>query len=595
MRRLNRLGIYVLVLLGVSCAVAASAFAEPPEYYVCAKAPKDGKTVTGEYRNSSCSEASAEDNGKYELESWEHAKKKAFKTKTGQTTLDAYEPGFGIVASTVCEKDTGTGEVTGPKTTSEVITFQKCTDGGKPCTSQNKAKKGEIVTYPLDGELGTISEGPPLRVGVRYTGTGPEETFASFDCEGLELDLRGSVIGEVTGNIETPSKTSDVVFAVNEVGEQAITRFQGGPQEPLVSSIEGVGSYSSGWANPDYVQSEPFILEPPCLAQGRIAPSITREPVDETVEWPAGAKFSAGTSCQPLAVEWQESNYARIPGATSMVYTIPRTTVADNGKQYRACFTFDYFASCTQWATLTVNVPPCRQNVRVTEQPVSVTVTEKEQASFGAKGGDVSENCLVTQWWEAKASAPLSGWSAIPGATSGEYAIEHTKHGETGTQYRDCFTDETAVVACTNGATLTVLESAEVKSKRQALAAKISEVDALTSELASEQAALSNAQAVENRERNYEESMEIDLSNAEAALDSLISGGDAEPWEVADAEDVVKYDKKLVQEAENDVRVATHTVEELTTKVKAIEATLATRRNEIATLEREITERESEP
>ena len=65
-----------------------------------------------------------------------------------------------------------------------------------------------------------------------------------------------------------------------------------------------------------------------------VAPSISAQPVSQTVTAAQTATFSvtaAGTG--PLAYQWKK-NSAAISGATAATYTTPATTTSDNGAQF---------------------------------------------------------------------------------------------------------------------------------------------------------------------------------------------------------------------------------------------------------------------
>lgn len=246
-RRIRIAALWSVALVAVFAVAAASASAAAPEYQVCAKASKNAeKKYTGKYSNKTCSEENVKNEGKYELESWEHAKKLAFKGSGGEGVLSVYT-GITKVAVTKCEKAKSVGEVTGPKTFTTVVTFEKCKTSGKVCTSTG-AKAGDIVTYTLDGEIGPISTG--TGVGVKITGAGPEHLSAKFECEGLVAETKGSVVGEQTGDLTEAAKSWGNVFTTNAQGEPTIRSFTGGTYEPLLTKLiqegKSLGEYESG-------------------------------------------------------------------------------------------------------------------------------------------------------------------------------------------------------------------------------------------------------------------------------------------------------------------------------------------------------------
>jgi hypothetical protein len=86
-------------------------------------------------------------------------------------------------------------------------------------------------------------------------------------------------------------------------------------------------------------------------------PVVTTQPSNTTVTAGASVSFSAAASGSPApTVQWQVStdgtNWSNISGATSTTYSFG-TTVADNGKQFRAIFTNSVGSVTSALATLT--------------------------------------------------------------------------------------------------------------------------------------------------------------------------------------------------------------------------------------------------
>lgn len=129
--------------------------------------------------------------------------------------------------SVECAKSTMTGELTGARTLGKaVMVLSECTtsgSGGSGCAVNSVgAKAGEIVTKPLDGELGTVAvaEGPS-GVGILLK---PETakiwaTLATNSCL-PELNITGSAAAEIAV-IGKKQVTNGLVFSVPS-GKQAI-------------------------------------------------------------------------------------------------------------------------------------------------------------------------------------------------------------------------------------------------------------------------------------------------------------------------------------------------------------------------------------
>lgn len=242
MKRMRIMGLCLVAVFALVAAASSSASATTPTYYECAKAAKSGKTYTGGYNNSTCTEVNAKGEGKYTLQPG-RGKDKVFKGKGGAATL--YTPAVGGEVKCGASKDEGYINATFNGQEKVLVSFSKCTTSGKKCTSAG-AKAGEIKTNPLEGSLGYISASGP-KVGIDLTGEGGKPS-ASFDCEGLEIVTSGSVIGEVTGDINTIDASYTDAFTVNGSGVQVPTSFEGGPLQVLESTINGGGPFESGEA-----------------------------------------------------------------------------------------------------------------------------------------------------------------------------------------------------------------------------------------------------------------------------------------------------------------------------------------------------------
>jgi hypothetical protein len=91
---------------------------------------------------------------------------------------------------------------------------------------------------------------------------------------------------------------------------------------------------------------------------GGTGPSITANPVNQTVTVGQMATFTVSASgTAPLAYQWQK-NSANISGATASSYTTPVTVAGDNGATYRCVVTNGFGTATSTAATLTVSSAP---------------------------------------------------------------------------------------------------------------------------------------------------------------------------------------------------------------------------------------------
>jgi len=181
-------------------------------------------------------------------------------------------------------------------------------------------------------------------------------------------------------------------------------------------------------------------------------PAVTKQPVATTVEEGSTATFEATASgFPPPTVQWERSTdggstWSAVEGATSAQLTVPATTTAENGYEFRAKFNNVAGEATSNPAVLTVQKAPT-----VTQEPKAVTVEEGQPASFEAAGSGFP---TPTVQWELSTNGGVS-WSAVSGAISDTLTIASTKTSESGHEYRAMFTNA-AGKASSAAATLTV-------------------------------------------------------------------------------------------------------------------------------------------
>jgi hypothetical protein len=230
MKRIRILGLAVLAVFALGAITAAGASAAEPAFYECAK------EAGGKYEKGCGKEGGK---GGYVLREG-IGKKHTFKGKGGKATLHT----AAVKGEVSCAGFKDEGTLTSPTTENKVVSiFSKCTSLGKNCNSPGQ-KSGTIKTNDLEGELGYISKsGPIVGVDLKAEGGG---TLAEFECEGLvSIVVTGSVIGEQKGDINKFSKTSEAIFEV-VAEEQKYRKFETGPEDILLSEINGNGPFPSG-------------------------------------------------------------------------------------------------------------------------------------------------------------------------------------------------------------------------------------------------------------------------------------------------------------------------------------------------------------
>ncbi len=166
---------------------------------------------------------------------------------------------------------------------------------------------------------------------------------------------------------------------------------------------------------------------------GATAPAISVQPASQTVTAGQTATFSVtATGTGPLSYQWQKGTTA-ISGATSVSYTTPATTTADNGSQFSVVVSNSAGSVTSNLATLTVNpvvaastdVLTYHNDIARSGQNLAETIltpSTVNSAKFG-KLGFYSADGLVD-------AEPLYASSvSVPGNGTHNLLIVATEHG----------------------------------------------------------------------------------------------------------------------------------------------------------------------
>ncbi len=215
----------------------------PLEYGRCIKV----STGTGLYGSGSCTTLGGEKN--YEWYSAFGSARPLVKTHFTLATSAKAEAKLQTTGGQLitCKGQGATGEYTGNKTVGGVtLTFTGCHLGETGTCQSAGAALGEVRSSALVGQLGVIkasAEGPAKDlVGNDYL-PAAGETFAAFSCAGTPVSVTGSVIGELKRNAMVT--TAPVKF-VQSRGQQKPMRFEGGPEDVLLSKLGEGAAQRSG-------------------------------------------------------------------------------------------------------------------------------------------------------------------------------------------------------------------------------------------------------------------------------------------------------------------------------------------------------------
>jgi hypothetical protein len=162
------------------------------------------------------------------------------------------------------------------------------------------------------------------------------------------------------------------------------------------------------------------------LSNSSMAPSITTQPVSQSVTAGQMATFSVATTGSALTYQWMK-NGAVIAGANSSNYSTPVTTIADNGAQFSVSVSNGSGTASSNSALLTVTAPIIAPIIApaITLQPMAQSVTAGQTANFSV--ATIGTAPMTYQW--------SRNGSPIIGATSSLYTTALTVVSDNGSQF----------------------------------------------------------------------------------------------------------------------------------------------------------------
>src|SRR6266576_538068 len=174
-----------------------------------------------------------------------------------------------------------------------------------------------------------------------------------------------------------------------------------------------------------------------------VAPSITSQPIGQTIAAGQTATFSVTASgTAPLGYQWNKNGTA-ISGATSASYATPAETTSDNGAQFAVVVSNATGNITSAAATLTVNAVAVAPSI--TSQPIGQTIAAGQTATFSVTASGTAP--LGYQW--------NKNGTAISGATSASYATPAETTSDNGAQFAVVVSNATGNITSA-AATLTV-------------------------------------------------------------------------------------------------------------------------------------------
>jgi hypothetical protein len=247
-------GLCLVAVFALGAVMAGTASAAPPEFGRCLKVAEHSKS---NYDSSKCIKLAGEDavseaeqlkKGVYQ---WNPGVVKTkFTTKMKSETIATLETVGGTKIT--CTGETSTGEYTGLKTIGNMVAkFTGCLTNGVKCNSAGKGT-GEIDTAPLGGPIGFETEVIPASKDHLANELHSEAgNIAEFECAGLKVVVRGSVLHKITANAMKLTATEKFTASkgkqkpehfANGVAKEHIleTSTNGGPFEQSGQTITGI-------------------------------------------------------------------------------------------------------------------------------------------------------------------------------------------------------------------------------------------------------------------------------------------------------------------------------------------------------------------
>jgi hypothetical protein len=158
------------------------------------------------------------------------------------------------------------------------------------------------------------------------------------------------------------------------------------------------------------------------VSNSSMAPSITTQPVRQSVTAGQMATFSVATSGSAVTYQWMKNGVA-ISGANSSSYSTPVTTITDNGAQFNVSVSNASGTASSNSALLTVTAPIIAP--AITLQPMAQSVTAGQAATFSVAATGTAP---MTYQWSRK-GAPIIG------GTSSLYTTALTAVSDNGSQF----------------------------------------------------------------------------------------------------------------------------------------------------------------
>lgn len=170
---------------------------------------------------------------------------------------------------------------------------------------------------------------------------------ATTACEAVTLSYDGALPGDGTLYWQTSASGTSTTTAISE-GTRATTLSTSGTR--WIRTRSAAGCWSTAVSSPAITIQNPV--------------AITTQPANQSATNSNTSSFSVtATGTATLTYQWQQkignASWTVLTGATGATYTIPATTLAMNGRQYRVIITNSCGSVISTPAALTVIDGPC--------------------------------------------------------------------------------------------------------------------------------------------------------------------------------------------------------------------------------------------
>ena len=188
------------------------------------------------------------------------------------------------------------------------------------------------ASAPIDGVVG-LSSGPAgdftnLAAIVRFNPAGTIDARNGDGYTAATIPYSAGTLYHFILDVNLTAHTYDASVVINGAKAVIGTQLAFRTEQAGVSSLSNVGSMTAPGSQ--------TICN---VAVSGVTPSITTQPLSQTVAPGQAATFSvAAAGTAPMSYQWQK-NGAAISGATSSTYQTPATTLSDNSSQFTVVVT----------------------------------------------------------------------------------------------------------------------------------------------------------------------------------------------------------------------------------------------------------------